>query len=383
MKKLLSIFSVLVIAMFLIAGCSSEQPTGNVVKSQPTTQAAAQGDIKVGWIGPLTGEAASFGQNALAAATLAVNEINAAGGINGRKLVLIAEDDSCSAAGVAAMQKLVNVNNVDVIAGPVCSASAGPALPVAVQAGTPVMMFTASAPGLTALGDRVFRVYPSDSFQGKEAANFMYNTLGTKKVAIVYAQNEWGQGIQKVFKQQFESLGGEIVYEGGVTQDSIDFRTDLAKVKNSGALAIFAPLHPAQGVSFVKQTHEAGLQLPLLGGDAWSGDEFIKSGQTNGALYMLAKSDVPETLTQKIHTLKGFENLEVGFVAPFAYDSVKVMALAMQKAGTDKAKIVQELYKTSYKGVSSPTIEFDSQGDLKYAVFEVKQVENNQAVAYR
>lgn len=372
------------ISMFLIAGCSNEQSSGNVVKSQPTTSpATSQGDIKLGWIGPLTGEAASFGQNALAGATLAVNEINAQGGINGRQIKLITEDDKCSASGVEAMQKLVNVNNVDVIAGPVCSASAGPALPVAAQAGTPVMMFTASAPGLTALGDRIFRVYPSDSFQGVEAAKFVYNTLGAHKVAVVYVQNDWGVGIQKVFDDSFKALGGEIVYESGVAQNAADFRTEVTKIKDSGAQAVFAPLHPAEGVNFVKQSTETGLKIPLMGGDAWSGDEFVKSGSVEGSLFMVSKVETPDLFKQKVHTVKGYESLDVSFVASLGYDSVKVMAAAMQKVGTDKAKIAQELYGITYHGVSSPTIEFDSQGDLKQAVFEVKRVTNKEAVNYR
>ncbi len=373
------------ISMFLIAGCSNEQATGNVVKSQPTTSpATSQGDIKLGWIGPLTGEAASFGQNALAGATLAVNEINAQGGINGRQIKLITEDDKCSAAGVSAMQKLVNANNVDAIVGPACSASAGPAVPIAVQAGTPVMMFSASAPGLTALGDRVFRVYPSDSFQGKEAAKFMFETLGARKVAIAYVQNDWGLGIQKVFAEEFKRLGGQVLTVESSAQGTIDFRTEIAKIKNLDVDAVYSPLYVQDGVAFVKQAKEAGLNVPLVGGDGWTAEEFLKSGQTEGAIFTVAKIDEPEAFKARVHAVKGFESVDANLFASLGYDAVKVTAAAMQRAGTtDKVKVTEQLYKTSYRGISSPSIEFDSEGDMKVAVYEVKQVRNNGAVPYQ
>jgi branched-chain amino acid transport system substrate-binding protein len=116
--------------------------------SKKSTAPTTKEPIKIGVLAPLTGEAASFGQNSLAGVNLAVKEINDQGGINGRKVEIVAEDDKCSAEGVNAINKLINVDKVIGIIGPVCSASGGPSLPIAQNNGVPAII-TASAPHLT------------------------------------------------------------------------------------------------------------------------------------------------------------------------------------------------------------------------------------------
>ncbi|MBI3335780.1 MAG: ABC transporter substrate-binding protein, partial [Candidatus Portnoybacteria bacterium] len=196
-KTILWILIILIIVgggyLFLRTPAAPLAPVAQEEKKMPSEP------IKLGYIGPLTGELADGGEAGLAGATLAVKEINDAGGVLGRQLELVAEDDKCSAEGVNAMNKLVNIDKVVAITGPDCSASGGPALPIAQKAGVPVVVRWASAPHLTKIGDYIFRVYPSDAFQGKFIAEFLYNDLGKKKAAVVYVKNDWGQGIHDVF----------------------------------------------------------------------------------------------------------------------------------------------------------------------------------------
>jgi branched-chain amino acid transport system substrate-binding protein len=383
MNKTIQIIIGIIVVVIILVGIwygVSRKPTTPITTPEPTAPTTKE-PIKIGVLAPLTGEAASFGQNSLAGVNLAVKEINDQGGINGRKVEIVAEDDKCSAEGVNAMNKLINVDKVIGIIGPVCSASGGPSLPIAQNSGVPAII-TASAPHLTKIGDYIFRVYPSDAFQGKVAAEFMFNKLGKKKVAIVYVKNDWGEGIKEVFKSRFKELGGEIVYEGGVVQDQKDFRTEITKVKSSGVEALYFPVYPANGISAFKQFKEMALNIPVVGGDAFDGEEVIKSDYSDGIIYTVAKINIPEDFKVKINSLPGFENLQVNMMAPLGYDSAKVLFLAIEKAGVDRQKIKEILKTTSYQGISNPLIEFDENGDLKNPAFEVKIIKNKQSAPY-
>jgi branched-chain amino acid transport system substrate-binding protein len=210
----------------------------------------------------------------------------------------------------------------------------------------------------------------------------MFNKLGKKKVAIVYVKNDWGEGIKEVFKSRFKELGGEIVYEGGVLQDQKDFRTEITKVKGSGAEALYFPVYPANGISAFKQFKEMAFNIPVVGGDAFDGEEVIKSDYSDGIIYTVAKINIPEDFKAKINSLPGFENLQVNMMAPLGYDSAKVMFLAIEKSGLDRQKIKEALKTTSYQGISNPLIEFDENGDLKNPAFEVKIIKNKQSGLY-
>jgi len=231
------------------------------------------------------------------------------------------------------MNKLVNIDKVIGILGPVCSSVGGPALPIAQNNGVPVVNIFASAPHLSKIGDYIFRVYPSDTFQGPVGADFIFNKLGKKKVAIVYVKNDYGEGLKDSFKARFKELGGEIVYEDGIIQDQKDFRTEIAKIKESKAEALYFPVYPANAVSALKQIKEMNLEIPVVGTDSFDGEEVVKSGYADGVIYTISKVDIPEDFKQKIKSLPGFENLQINTPAPFGYDAAKVMFLAIEKAG--------------------------------------------------
>jgi branched-chain amino acid transport system substrate-binding protein len=168
--------------------------------------ASETGSIKIGVSMPLSGEAASYGEAGRAGLMLALKEINDAGGIDGRQVELVIEDDKCGAAGAAAFQKLITVDKVSALIGPVCSPAAGAANPVSREAGIPNILIGASAPGVAGGDDSTFSGYASDSLQGKFVAEYVYNTLGKKSVAILYVKNDWGEGLQTVFAKHHYKL---------------------------------------------------------------------------------------------------------------------------------------------------------------------------------
>ncbi|MBI4010174.1 MAG: ABC transporter substrate-binding protein, partial [Candidatus Aenigmarchaeota archaeon] len=256
--------------------------------------------IKLGASLPLTGEGASFGEGGLAGIELAVKEINDAGGINGRQLEVITEDDQCNnKGGINALTKLADIDDVVAIIGPICSAAAGPGLPVIEAKGIPIIIW-GSAPHLTLGKDFVFRTTPSDSFAGKFTADYLYNTLNKKKVAVVYVQNDWGQGIRDVFVKRFKEIGGEIVFDEGVSQEAKDMRSTVTKIANAKPDAIYFPAYPSIGVVGLKQMKEQGINVPIIAGDAFDTDEVIKSGYAEGVMYVIVSIQNPDDFQARV-----------------------------------------------------------------------------------
>ena len=378
MNKLLMLIALVVLmTAIVLAGCSSQAPTAKVTADDTTKP------IKIGMLAPMTGEASSYGVNVNLGALLAVKEINEAGGIDGRKIEYILEDDECSSKSVAAMTKLINVDKVDVIVGPVCSAAAGPALPIAQQNKVPVVLTAASAPALTSVGDYIFRIYPSDALQGKFGADFAYDRLG-KKAAILYVQNDWGEGLYRVFKDRFTKLGGKVVFESSALGTDTDFKTIISQIKDSGADFLYLPLYPNSGAAATKQAKELGLDIQILGADAYVAEEIIKSGNADGVIYTVVDARSPKEFEQRIATLPEAKNVDQNFITMFGYDAIKVAANAIARAGTTNKQAVRDaLATTNYVGVSNPSITFDSVGDLTSTKVGLRIIKDKTAQVYK
>ena len=373
MNKRMLILTAFLIGILVLSGCSVSTD-GNTVANTDT--------IKVGAYLPLTGEGASWGQNALAGITLALDEINSQGGINGQEIELIVEDDLCTSESVNAVQKLINVDGVSALLGPVCSSAAGPAVPIIQQEQIPNVLIGASAPDLTATGDYIFRVYPSDAFQGKEAAKYIYENMGARKVAVVYVKNDWGQGIKEVFVEEFENYGGEIVYSSGVLQTETDFKTEIGKIEDSEADLLYFPVYPTNAIAAFKQMEELEFEIPIVGGDSLSGEEVVSSGYGDGAIYLVPEIGGAEEIADSIKALDGFEDLEVNFIAPLAYDASMVLFDAIKIAGDDPTAIKEALRVTSYVGAMGSLIEFDDMGDISYSEYSVYIIRNGESAIY-
>ena len=388
MKRTFSLgLASIALLLFVGAGCSAVPADKNpdVVEGDSMEQGQAvfptEGQpIRIGVSAPLTGEAASFGEAMQAGLGLALQEINEDGGVNGHPIELVYEDDRCGKDGFAAISKLVNVDKVTAIIGPLCSAAAGPGVPVAQEAGVPVILTGASAPNLTAVGDFIFRYYPSDNFQGEYAANLLFTDLGKRKVAVVYVQNDWGQGLSDVFEQKFEELGGEIVLNEAVAQDSKDIRSTLTKLKATDADAVYFPAYPAIGIVGLKQMKELGIELPVVAGDGLSAEEVASSGQAEGVIITVGRVNDPEGFAEKVKASTG---KDATWVSPLTYDALHFLANIIKEKGTDGNAIKDGLFSLRYEGLAFPVGEFDERGELKEVDFDLKTIENSKIVEYK
>ncbi len=347
-------------------------------------QAATHEPIKIGFIGPLTGEVANIGQNAKAGVEIAVKEVNDAGGINGRPLEVIYEDGKCAGKeSSSAASKLINIDKVPVILGGACSGETMAFVQAAEQAKTTVLSYCSSAPAVTKAGDYIFRNYPSDSFQGKYAAEYIYNQLGKKKVAVFYSKDDWGTGIKDVFIGAFKQLGGTVTAEEGFDKVAKDFRSPLSKIKSSNPELIYF-LGYAETIPGIKQLKELGINLPLFGGDGWDDSKiWTEAGAAGeGVMYTSVASNPNDAFKAAMKAKVG--NDEIVGCTPTAYDGIHLLSEVMKKVGTDSTLIKDELYKTTYTGgVSSKVISFDVNGDLKSADYKINVVKNGKAEAIK
>ncbi len=335
-------------------------------------EAVQSGPIKLGFIGPLTGDAANIGTNARSAVELAVEELNAAGA----EIEVVYEDGKCNGKDAAnAANKLINVDNVAAIVGAACSGETSAFTGLAEQTQTPVLSYCSSAPALTTAGDYIFRNYPSDTYQGAFAAEYLKNTLTKSKAAVLYVKSDWGVGIRDVFKEKFVALGGEVVLDEGYDQTAREFRTTWAKVKSSGADVVYFVGYTEASIPALKQAKELAVNLPFFGADAW-GDTKIwtdAGSAGEGAMYTEVKANPSDAFKTALAAKVGSN--EVGPCSPTAYDATKILAEVAGKVGSEGAAIKDALYKVNYtKGVSSSQIKFDSNGDLVGANYLVKKV---------
>lgn len=342
------------------------------------------GPVKIGFIGPLTGDAANLGQNIKAAVEIAVTEVNAAGGIAGQPLEVIYEDGQCTGKVASnAANKLINIDKVPVILGGACSGETSSFTGLANQTKTAVLSYCSSAPAITDAGDYIFRNYPSDTFQGAYAAEYLYKTLKKKNVAVLYVKSDWGAGIKDVFIQSFKKLGGTVAAEEGYEQTSRDLRTQLTKVKSTNPEMVYFLGYTEASIPALKQAKELGLNAPFFGGDAWDDSKIWSSVGAAGesAMFTVVSALPSPEFKTAMETKVG--NNEIGVCTPTAYDGLKLLAKVLGRVGPDGEKIKNELYKTSYSGgVSSEKIEFDKNGDVKGANYVVKVVKNGKAELY-
>ncbi len=375
-KWTLGIIGVFVVVLLIVLAVLPGEKAS--AKATKTAQRSTE-PITIGFIGPLTGDAASIGQMAQQSVGLAVEEVNREGGINGRPLRVIYEDGLCNAnAATNAAQKLVNLDKVPIIIGGLCSSETLAAAPIA-EGKTVLLSPCSSNPDITNAGDYVFRAYPSDSFQGKFVAEYAFENFG-HKAAILYCNSDACVGLKDVFNQRFQELGGEVVAVEPFEQTSRDLRTQLLKVKSANPDVVYMPSYTEATIVGLKQAKELGMNMPFLGADTWD-DAKIYEGAGNaaeGIRFVVPKVVLPADFKEKMVVKTGKTDTPV--CVPQAYDNVKLIANAMRKVGPDAAKVKAELYKVQdYQGVSG-TISFDGNGDLKEATYVVKEVQDGKAV---
>jgi len=324
------------------------------------TNGVSTGQIIVGYYGDLSGRTSSFGQSTKNGVEMAADEINKAGGINGRTVQIITEDDQGEPNKAATVvTKLINQDKVQALLGEVASSNSLAAAPKAQEAKVPMISPSSTNPAVTQVGDYIFRVCFIDPFQGEVMAKFAANNLKAKRAAILYDFNsDYSRGLYQFFKRSFTSLGGQIVSEQSYTQGDRDFSGQLTAIRAANPDVIYVPGYYGEVGVISNQTKQLGIKAPLLGGDGWDAPQLWQLGgaSLNGNYISNHYSvDDPSPAIQKfVADYKARYNVLPDALAALGYDSMKVLADAVKRAGsTENVKLRDAIAQTKdFPGVT-------------------------------
>ncbi|MGN1180839.1 MAG: ABC transporter substrate-binding protein [Suilimivivens sp.] len=400
LKKLLALTSAAALGVSLLAGCSggSTEPAAATESSEASTESAGSsteaepaaadtGDtITIGTISPNTGTLAAYGESVVNAINLAVEEINANGGVLGKNLAVISYDDKGdSTEGANAFNKLVG-EDVCAIIGSVTSGVTAGLAPLADESQIVILTPTATADTITESDNYVFRTCFKDSYQGKMAAKFAAEELGVTKVAILYASGDaYSAGLREAFTEAAAELGLEIVAEeSSSSTDDTEFSSQLTNIAASGAEFLFAPYYyNAVGPYIVPQARAAGYEGVIMGADGFDGT--VGTMVDDKTLYnncYFTNHYSPDDTSEAVQTFVkaytdkyGSESLNA--LGALAYDSVYMLADAIEKAGsTDRTAIRDAMSGMSFEGVTGSFV-LDETGtpEKSVAIIEFKDGE--------
>jgi branched-chain amino acid transport system substrate-binding protein len=300
----------------------------------------AQDTIKVGEYASLTGKEAGFGQTSHHGVVLALEEINAAGGVLGKKLELVYEDNQTkSGESATAAKKLISRDKIVALIGEVSSTRSLEAAPIAQQAHIPMIAPAATNPKVTQAGNYVFRVCFIDPFQGTVMAKFAKTDLKAKRVAILSSvSNAYSLGLAKFFKDTFIAGGGQVVSEKNLSEGDKDFRAQLTAVKAANVDAVFVPCYYTEAALIVRQARDLGLTVPFFGGDGWEDEQLLNIGgeALNGCYYSThfsAEDTAPAVVTFVDKYKKRWNGEVPGAFSALGYDAIYVLADSIKRAG--------------------------------------------------
>ncbi len=307
--------------------------------------AQAQDEIVIGEFASLTGGSASFGQSSHKGTQLAFEELNAAGGVLGKKLKLITEDDqSLSGQPATIVRKLITQDKVIAVLGEVASSKSLEAAPLCQQNKVPMISPASTNPKVTEVGDYVFRICFIDPFQGTVMSKFALGK-GFKKVAVLTdVKQDYSVGLAEFFVKHFSANGGEVVKDQKYSTGDKDFKAQLTSIKAAKPDAIFVPGYYGEVALIARQAKQLGIKVPLLGGDGWVGDSLLKVAGTalDGSFFsshFSAEDKAPATqdFVKKYQAKFGAVPDDM---AALGYDSAMILADAIKRAGsTDGAKL--------------------------------------------
>jgi branched-chain amino acid transport system substrate-binding protein len=323
---------VMLAALSVAISACERRPTGDTTDDG--------GDIVIGMYGSLTGDGASFGQSSKEGTELAVEHVNAAGGVlGGRKFRLLIEDDqSRPEEASTAVTKLITQDKVIAVLGEVASRRSLAAAPIAQRYQIPMITPSSTNERVTEVGDYIFRVCFIDPFQGEVLAKFAYNDLKARRVAILKdIQQDYSVGLTDSIASNFKSLGGEVLDPVSYTSGDGDFKAILTQVRSQKPDAIFVTGYYPEAAIITRQARELGMRMPMLGGDGWVGDA-LKNGRealNNTYISNHYSGDNPAPIVQNfVSSYRERYKRDPDAIAALAYDAVKVLADALNRAQT-------------------------------------------------
>ncbi len=343
--------------------------------------------LVVGGITPLTGDAASFGIPIQQAALLAAKEINAQGGIGGRKLVLYWEDGKCEGENARrAAEKLFeeHPDMVALIAGS-CSSEFLAAAPLAQARGVLSFSSSATSPNISTLGRLVFRTAPSDALAGKVAAEYAFFTMGARRAAIITEDKDYPQGLREVFRRRWGELGGTVVTDAVFAPGTTDFADIARRVKESGADVVYLlPQSPTPGVLAVKALKEEKVPAQLLTAevllirDAIAEQGKILDGVVGIEVFFDKDNPRAQQLIANYEAEYGLEPTYPGFMAGM-YDLMYLLKESYEATDGTPEAMAEYLYRLRGWRGAVGKLSFDRNGDPSL-VYSIRKIENGAAV---
>ena len=332
--------------------------------------ALAAGDpIRIGEYGAFSGKDADFGLAARKGVILAFEEANAAGGVLGRPVELLTEDNQSKLGESATIaKKFVSRDQVVAVLGGNTSSNSLEAAPVYQHAKIPMIAITSTNPRVTEMGDYIFRVCFIDPFQGAALAKFARTTLKLQRVAVLTSvNNAYSVGLSKVFRECFAAAGGTVVADQKHSEGDKDFRAQITAAKAAGAEAILHSGNYTEGALICKQARELGFTGALFGGDAWEGPDLVAIGgaAVEGAYYSThASAETPTPAMQNfVRRYRARWNGETpNATTTLGYEAGILLFDALRRAGTtESAKLRDAIAATKdFPGVTG-SITIDAQ----------------------
>ena len=339
--------------------------------------AAAENEpIRIGHFGSLTGKEAAFGTATRKGIILAVEELNAAGGVLGRPVEYVGADiQSKNGESATAVKKLLSRDKVVAILGGNPSANSLEAAPLCQNAKIPMMAISSTNPKVTEAGDYIFRICFIDPFQGAVLARFAFDHLHARRIALLTPVTPYGIGLSNALRQRFTELGGEIVVEQKYAEGDKDFKAQLTAIRTLKPDVIAATGYYTEAALICLQARELGLEVPLIGGDGWEAPQLVELGgpAVEGTYYSShysASNDAPEVKAFVRKFRARWDNETPEAVAALGYDAMMLYADAIRRAGTtDGPKMRAALAATKdFPGITGRTTVDEHRNSSKPAV---------------
>jgi branched-chain amino acid transport system substrate-binding protein len=355
----------LAVSVFVPVSCSKKQEPG----------------IPIGQFGSLTGAQATFGQSTDNGVRLALDEVNAAGGVLGQPLRLITKDNQSKPGETStAVRELITRNRVVALIGEVASGRSLEAAPIAQRSGIPMITPASTNEKVTEAGDHIFRVCFIDPFQGTVCAKFA-RKLGAKKAAVLTdVSKDYSLGLAKSFKEEFLKEGGVITGQQSYSGGDKDFSAQLTAVKADNPDVIFLPAYYTEAPLIIRQARQLGITIPFIGGDGWDSPELVAVGgpAVEGCYFSnhFSNQSTDPKVVEFVKAYRAKYNTDPDAMVALGYDSLKLLADAMKRAGTTgPAKVTEALAATrDFDGVTGKiTLDAHRNPNKPAVILQVKE----------
>ncbi|MEE4376051.1 MAG: branched-chain amino acid ABC transporter substrate-binding protein [Candidatus Competibacteraceae bacterium] len=337
--------------------------------------AQAEDTIKIAVVGPITGPVAQYGEMQMIGAEMAIEQINAQGGVDGKQLEYVPMDDVCEPKQAVAVANQVINQGIQFVVGHLCSGSTQPASDIYEDEGVVMISPASTNPAITQRGlTMVFRTIGTDDQQGPVAGNYIAETIKPEKMAIIHDKQQYGQGIAEEVKKTVEAAGISVVLFEGVSKGQTDFSALITKLKQAGVdFVYYGGYHPELGL-ILRQSKEQGFDAKYMGPEGVGNPDISKiAGAASEGLLVTLPADFTQN-PENAELVKAFKDQGKDPGGPFvmpSYAAVQIIADSIKATGgTDTEKVAEAMRSTTFK-TPIGDVAFKENGDLKEFEFVV------------